>query len=82
MTFTPKFNIKNQSFSPKFSTAGSGGGGEGTRDYNLLFNKPSIDGVILEGNRSIEELHLQTQMRHILESEIDRILYPVNEGGI
>ena len=34
----------------------SGGGGSGTKNYNELFNKPSINGVLLEDNITTEEL--------------------------
>ena len=34
----------------------SGGGGSGTKNYNELFNRPSINGVLLEGNITTEEL--------------------------
>ena len=34
----------------------SGGGGGGTSDYNELTNKPSINGVILAGNKTAADL--------------------------
>lgn len=34
----------------------SGGGGSGTKNYNELFNRPSINGVILEGDVTTDEL--------------------------
>lgn len=37
--------------------AASGGGG-GTTDYNKLTNRPSIGGIILEGNKTAEQLGL------------------------
>lgn len=39
-------------------------------DYNVLNNKPSINGVTLVGNRSLEDLGIQT----ISNSEIDAII--------
>lgn len=30
----------------------------GTKDYNELYNKPKIEGVTLEGNKTFEELTL------------------------
>ena len=36
--------------------ASSGGGGEGSNNYNDLQNKPSINGVTLVGNKSSENL--------------------------
>lgn len=35
-----------------------GGGGEGTKNYNELQNRPSINGVLLEGNKTSEDLHI------------------------
>lgn len=37
---------------------GSGGGGEGNKDYNKLDNLPSIEDVILKGNKTFAELGL------------------------
>ena len=37
--------------------AESGGGG-GTTNYNVLTNKPSINGIILEGNKTSKQLGL------------------------
>ena len=34
----------------------SGGGGSGTKNYNELFNRPSINGVLLEGNVTTDDL--------------------------
>lgn len=34
----------------------SGGGGSGTKNYNELFNRPSVNGVLLEGDVTTEEL--------------------------
>lgn len=36
----------------------SGGGGQGTKNYNELFNRPSINGVLLEDNKTSEDLGL------------------------
>lgn len=35
-----------------------GGGGGGTTNYNLLQNKPSINGVTLQGNLTAEDLEI------------------------
>jgi hypothetical protein len=36
----------------------SGGGGGGTSDYTKLTNKPSINGVVLTGNKTSEDLNI------------------------
>lgn len=46
------------------SSSGGGSGGGGTNDYNDLINKPSIEGVTLEGDKTFEELGL-----HIVEDK-------------
>lgn len=42
-----------------------------TGDYNNLINKPKIEGVTLEGDKTFEELTLV----RIKDSDIDDILY-------
>lgn len=43
----------------------------GAGDYNALTNRPSIQGVTLEGDRSFRELGLEA----ITEAEIDEIVF-------
>lgn len=40
----------------------SGGGGSGTSDYNQLSNKPKINGIEVKGNKSANDLGLQTKI--------------------
>lgn len=40
---------------------GGGGTGGGTTNYNDLTNKPSINGVTLEGNKTSADLNIQSQ---------------------
>ena len=40
---------------------GTGGGSGGTTNYNDLTNKPSINGVTLEGNKTSADLNIQSQ---------------------
>lgn len=39
-----------------------GGGGGGTTNYNLLQNKPQINGVTLTGNKTAEDLGLEQSL--------------------
>ena len=39
---------------------GSSGGGSGSSDYEDLSNKPSINGVTLQGNKTTSDLNIQT----------------------
>lgn len=41
-----------------------------SNDYNLLYNKPQIEGVTLEGNKSFEELTLVS----LTNAEIEQLL--------
>ena len=53
---------------------GSGGGGSGgTNNYNELINKPKIESVMLQGNKSFSDLGLES-MEH---SDIDIIVYEI-----
>ena len=45
--------------------------GGGTSDYNSLLNKPSINGITLEGNKTTEDLML---VLSITNEEIDELL--------
>lgn len=49
-----------------------------TDNYEDLFNKPSINDVTLIGNKTSDELRLQSRMQTVSESEIDDIIY----GGV
>lgn len=47
-----------------------GGGGGGTSDYTDLTNKPSINNVTLNGNKSLNDLGIQPAGNYALESDI------------
>lgn len=44
---------------------------DGTKDYNRLDNRPSIESVLLEGDKTFAQLGLLD----ITEQEIDNLLY-------
>ena len=46
----------------------AGGGGGGTTNYNSLDNKPQINGVTLEGNKTPQELGI-TAVRGVYNNE-------------
>lgn len=46
------------------------GSSSGTKDYNDLYNKPQIEGVPLQGNKTYEELN----MHRITNMELENIL--------
>ena len=47
------------SLSPRTRTLSGSLDSNGTKDYNKLINRPSIEGVTLEGNKTFEELNLR-----------------------
>ena len=47
--------------------------GGGVADYNLLSNKPSINGVTLEGNKTSEDLNITATVASITDAEINNL---------
>lgn len=45
----------------------------GTNDYNQLANKPTINGVELKGDLTLEVLKIQSLMKPISNTEIDQM---------
>lgn len=66
--------INNLKINASISSASQGG----TRDYNKLLNKPSINSVELIGNKTSAELFVQDAMDEISEQDIDTIVF----GGL
>lgn len=67
-----KFDIdfdKSHDFYIEFDQIYNTGGG--TDDYNKLRNRPSIEGVLLEGNKMLPEIGVDT----LSVQEIEKILY-------
>ena len=57
-------------------------GGGSTANYNLLYNKPSINHVELKGNLTLDDLGIQPKGNYALRSEIpDTSKYVVKEEG-
>lgn len=52
---------------------GGSGGGSGVSDYALLSNKPRINDVVLNGNKTAEELGLQPKGDYALRSELPEV---------
>lgn len=53
---------------------GGSGGGSGVSDYLLLSNKPSINKVILDGNKTAEELGLQPKGEYPSVEDVNKAL--------
>lgn len=50
------------------------GGQTGTKDYNDLKHKPSINGVALVGNKTTQDLHIQVSGPSMTETVQDEML--------
>ena len=58
-----------------------GGGGTGTDNYNDLNNKPSINGTVLSGNKSLDNLGIQAKLTFDSAPTEDSE-NPVESGGV
>ena len=57
--------INNQSLLGSGNITISGGGGDGTSDYNALENLPSINGTTLVGDKSLDDLGIQPKGNYL-----------------
>lgn len=57
-------NVKRIAFSDEIDNGGGGESG-GTQNYNELSNRPSIEGVTLEGDKSLEDLGIQPKGNYL-----------------
>lgn len=62
-------------------SSGGGGGGTGTDNYNELNNKPSINGTVLSGNKSLDNLGIQEKLTFDSAPTEDSE-NPVESGGV
>ena len=78
-------NIKTESVSLELDVyldaVGGGGGGEGTSDYNQLENKPKINGITLQGEKTLEALGIQPAGNYLTESDIPDLKGEKGEDG-
>lgn len=59
---------------------GTGGGGEGTTDYNNLQNRPRINGVTLAGNKTSDDLKITSDIQQVDHGTADTTFtLPANE---
>lgn len=58
----------------------STGGGEGTTDYNDLSNKPSINDITLEGNKTLDELGIQPIGDYAVKDDLPKIATTTTPG--
>lgn len=68
-------------FDPFASGNGGGGGGSIADNYETLFNKPTINGETLLGNKTSEDLHLQGTLTFD-DTPTKNSNNPVKSGGI
>ena len=62
-------------------SGGGGGGGTGTDNYNDLNNKPSINGTVLSGNKTLNNLDIQRKLTFDSAPTEDSE-NPVKSGGV
>lgn len=62
-------------------SSGGGGGGTGTDNYNELNNKPSINGTVLSGNKSLDNLGIQAKLTFD-NAPTSGSSNPVKSGGV
>lgn len=51
------------------------GGANSGGSYNLLTDKPKINGNVLQGDKTGKELNLQDEMREMTFQEIDELIF-------
>ena len=62
--------------------SGGGGGGEGTMNYPSLYNKPSINGVVLVGDKTSAELGIEGEENVIEAITVNEEPQPVVEKTV
>lgn len=62
------FDIISFILSKKYTDSVISGGG-GTTNYNALSNKPSINGVVLSGDKTTSDLKIKTTVNYTVEDE-------------
>lgn len=62
-------------------SGGGGGGGQGDSNYNNLLNLPSIEGITLKGNTTLEDLGIQPDGETIVQ-ELDGKIRAVGDSKI
>lgn len=55
-------------------SSGGGGGSGGTTNYNDLTNKPSIEGVTLQGNKTFPNLNLNVLTNSEIQDIFDNLI--------
>ena len=51
------------------------GASSGSNNYEVLYNKPRINGVELVGNKLSADINVQSLMAEVTPQEIDTIIY-------
>lgn len=75
-----KVKISARMDNNKFSLTGNvakSSGGTGTKDYNLLINKPRINGVELIGDKNCNDIKVQEPITMAEELDIDQIIFGI-----
>lgn len=67
VTFSPSFSVNNKTFSPRPNTGGPAEDDEVPKivNYDDVTNKPSINGVTLNGDKTKQDLKLECEIETI-----------------
>lgn len=49
--------------------------GQGTKDYNRLENKPTLNAITIEGDKDSLDYHLQHKLDFATRHDVEKILY-------
>lgn len=79
-SIVPSVSIEPKPFKPVVSITTATASPISSNNYNDLFNKPSINGVTLQGNKTADDLDLQEEMEFLTEQEIDQIIFGTPTG--
>lgn len=69
----PQSRVEEDLLELKALIEAGGGGGGGTKDYNKLDNKPTIDGETLSGDMTNEDLNLVSYKDTTYDSESEHL---------
>ena len=70
----------NQAFIITGGGSSDGGGGTGTTDYNQLTNRPSINGNVLSGNQTSEQLGITDDKTFIFNQAVASTEWKISHG--
>lgn len=77
----PMSRVEEDLLELKAAIDAGGGGGTGTKDYNELINKPSINGHELIGNQSSSDLDIGGSTENTYDPSDEEVIFGPGTGG-